>query len=161
VTWAGSLAVDMLSPKPGGMDLASTGAPKILNSKEANYGQSTCGNLFLASEAARRYGRDGIISVCWNPGNLKTELKRHMNRILAMILNLGLHEPKFGAYTELNAGLGKQITPSNNGCYVIPWGRIGSFRSDIALSLRSVGEGGNGKAETFWEWCARETAKYA
>jgi hypothetical protein len=34
-----------------------------------------------------------------------------------------LHEAKFGAYTELYAGLSSEITLEKNGAYIIPWGR--------------------------------------
>jgi NAD(P)-dependent dehydrogenase (short-subunit alcohol dehydrogenase family) len=61
VTWAASSAVDLLSPKPGGVVLDAQGAPKNYGPQFA-YGQSKVGNVFLAHEFAKRYGKDGIIS---------------------------------------------------------------------------------------------------
>ncbi len=34
-------------------------------------------NIVLSNEFARRYGSEGIVSTCLNPGNLKTDLQRH------------------------------------------------------------------------------------
>ena len=76
VTWAGSMALDVMSPRPDGMELADDGRP---NDKgvQHNYGQSKVGNLFLAREFARSTPQTGITHACFNPGNLRTELQRH------------------------------------------------------------------------------------
>jgi len=162
VTWAGSLAVDMLSPSPGGMTLTSTsGGPKDIGVR-TNYGQSKVGNLFLASESARRYtGSSGVLHVCWNPGNLRSELQRHLDVASKAISGLISYPPVYGAYTELYAGWSKDITPALSGCYVVPWGRVGTFRADIASALRGVDEGGSGLAGRFWDWCEAETKAFS
>ncbi|KAK5019637.1 hypothetical protein BJ546DRAFT_1004212 [Cryomyces antarcticus] len=161
VTWAGSLGVDTYSPKPGGMLFDSDGSPKVLGKPSTDYGTSKVGNVFLAAETARRYGKDGIVSVAWNPGNLQSELQRHVeNGVFRILSRVFLHKPVFGAYTELFAGWSPDVTPAQNGAYIIPWGRFGTFRNDIVPSTRPVAEGGNGKAEKFWEWCDKETRQY-
>jgi retinol dehydrogenase-12 len=71
-----------------------------------------------------------------------------------------LHHPKFGAYTELYAGLSADISPEGNGLYVIPWGRIFVPRQDLVDAMKSKEEGGTGNAAAFWEWCEAETARY-
>ena len=76
VTWAGSSAIDVVSPRPDGVELADDGRPKD-RGVLLNYGQSKVGNLFLAREFARSTPRTGITHACFNPGNLKTELQRH------------------------------------------------------------------------------------
>ena len=76
VTWAGSSAIDLLSPKPDGVELADDGRPKD-KGVQLNYGQSKVGNLFLAREFARSTPQTGITHACFNPGNLKTDLQRH------------------------------------------------------------------------------------
>jgi NAD(P)-dependent dehydrogenase (short-subunit alcohol dehydrogenase family) len=74
ITWASSIAVDLLSPKPGGVifDLA-TGHPVTFKSQDVNYGQSKAANTLIAAEFARRhpFSESKIISVSWNPGNLR------------------------------------------------------------------------------------------
>ena len=76
VTWAGSASLDLLSPKPGGMELDDDGRPKD-KGVQPNYGQSKVGNLFLARHFAQAVPQTGAIHACFNPGNLKTELQRH------------------------------------------------------------------------------------
>lgn len=71
-----------------------------------------------------------------------------------------LHHPKFGAYTELYAGLSPDISTERNGSYVIPWGRIAVPRKDLVQVMKSKEEGGSGNAAAFWEWCEAEVAKY-
>ncbi|CAO1614713.1 unnamed protein product [Sympodiomycopsis kandeliae] len=162
VTWAGSLAASHFSPT-NGVSLSAEGEPKDFASKNDNYAQSKGGNLLLATEFAKRYGRDGIISNAWNPGNLKTELSRHH---AAWIVNtfgsLILYPSKYGAYTELYAGWSPDITLSNNGAYVVPWGRIDTpnLRPDLLAAIKSSSDGGNGTAEKFWQYCERETKAY-
>lgn len=62
VTWAGSLAVDIMSPASGVAWDESTGAPKV-HGKQVNYGQTKAANLYLASEGARRDARSGVVHV--------------------------------------------------------------------------------------------------
>ena len=158
VTWAASSAVDVTSPK-GGVVIynSSTGEPKSKQSPAANYGQSKTGNLFLAHEFARRYPfQDSkIIANSWNPGNLKTELQRHVNAIGRMAMNAMLFHPRFGAYTELWAGWSEEAGKAeNNGRFIWPWGRFGGFRKDIQESLE------NGTSSKFWEWCESVTTPF-
>jgi hypothetical protein len=49
----------------------------------------------------------------------------------------------------------------NRGAYIHPWGRIGVISPELAVSLKGVEEGGNGKARAFWEFCERVTRDYA
>lgn len=164
VTWAGSLAVDVGSPSGGGVVFdKSTGAAITHSDQNTNYGQSKAGNLLLASEFARRYPFDKtkIIANCWNPGNLQSELQRHLPAIASYIIGLITYDVKFGAYTELFAGWSDEAgQPENNAKFIWPWGRFGSYRQDIAQGLLSEQEGGTGVAARFWEWCEQETKQY-
>lgn len=67
----------------------------------------------------------------------------------------------YGGYTELWCAVSPEITSANNGSFVIPWGRFGKFRADIARALKPEAEGGNGKAQRFWDWVERYTEPYA
>ena len=71
-----------------------------------------------------------------------------------------LYPAKFGAYTELYAGLAPDITPENNGCYIIPWGRMMEPRADLRNAMKGKDEGGAGTAAAFWDWCETQTSKY-
>ena len=154
VTWATSLVL-VFSPT-GGVAFQQDGSPTVYSSQGKNYVQSKMGNVYLASEFAARYGRDGIISVSWNPGNLSSELQRHVP-ILKIMLDVFLLFPAvFGGYTELYAACSPSITASQNGCFVIPWGRVGNLRSDMIKAQKTVAEGGTGEAQKFWDWCERQ-----
>ncbi|RYP64125.1 hypothetical protein DL771_008905 [Monosporascus sp. 5C6A] len=75
-----------------------------------------------------------------------------------------LHEPIFGAYTELYAGLSPDITMEHNGAYVIPWGRLrqdkAHKRQDIIKAMKSEEEGGLGFGKKFWEWCETQGERH-
>ncbi|KAL1631525.1 short-chain alcohol dehydrogenase [Diplodia seriata] len=139
VTWAASIAIDLLAPLHG-VDLdEQTGAPKVLGTPQQNYGQSKTGNVFLGTEFARRYSKgEGIVSA------------RGM-----------LYPPIKGAYTELYAGWSPDVGVDNSGCLVVPWGQIQQPRAELEAAIKPTSEeGGLGIAEKFWEWCERETKAY-
>lgn len=162
VTWAGSLAVDALSPSPGGVAFAGDGGPVVHGNTQKNYGQSKAGNVYLASESARRYtGSSGVVHVAWNPGNLRSELQRHLDVVSRAVSMALSYPPVYGAYTELYAGWSGDISPALSGCYVLPWGRVGPYRRDIAGALKGKQEGGTGGAERFWDWCEKEMKAFA
>ncbi|KAI9722110.1 MAG: hypothetical protein M1828_004924 [Chrysothrix sp. TS-e1954] len=173
VLWAGSLVVDIGSPRPGGMKFESgDGAdsqqhgdahpPKSLGT-QLDYGQSKVGNVYLCRESSRRSHlpptttsstsstnttpSPKIKHISFNPGNLSTSLQRHLSWPEYLFALLVSHPGIYGAYTELNAALGKDV---GDGDYVVPWGRVGRFRPDIE---KEIMRGGEGMAGRFWEWC--------
>lgn len=67
VTWAGSVTSELFAPK-GGVAFDKDGEPITSSNQKINYGQSKAGDIFIASEFARRFGERGIISVvCLRP----------------------------------------------------------------------------------------------
>ncbi|KAF2219852.1 hypothetical protein BDZ85DRAFT_35648 [Elsinoe ampelina] len=153
ITWAASLATE-LSPK-GGVPINTDGSPILPADNRKTYAISKSANVFYAVETARRYGPDGILSNAWNPGNLNSELQRHMSGLQATFTKMICYPPVFGGYTELYAACSTDLTPENNGAYVIPWGRIGSYKADIGEAIKA------GNAEKFWGWSEKETREYA
>ncbi|KAJ2929751.1 hypothetical protein H1R20_g7318, partial [Candolleomyces eurysporus] len=89
------------------------------------YAQSKLGNAIFAKELARRYGDQGIVSTGLNPGNLTSDLQRHLGRIETKVVGLLLHPTPMGALTQLWAGT-TQEGATLNGKYLIPWARIGT-----------------------------------
>lgn len=159
ITWAASSATE-LAPK-GGVQFGPDGAVKIHDSPQKDYCQSKAGNVYLAFETAQRYGGDGIVSVAWNPGNLRSGLQRHMSHFPRWIMEKTLlYAPVCGAHTVLYAGWSCNITQESNGAYIIPWGRLGKLRADLEIGLRRTEEGGSGTAARFWEWCVKSTKPY-
>ncbi|RDL33756.1 Uncharacterized protein BP5553_08124 [Venustampulla echinocandica] len=156
VIWTSSQAIDN-QPRPE-IIMAEAVAPP--QDQVRNYTISKIGNWFLASELAKQVGSSGIISVTQNPGNLNTELLRNAIWYKYAVYPI-LYKAIFGAYTELWAGLSPDVTMDNNGCYVLPWGRIHPSPSqDILRALKGTEDGGTGRAKEFREWCEKETSKY-
>lgn len=62
IVWLSSMIG--VSVPPGGIQFSEkSGSPKVLRNTMQNYMQSKVGNVFLASEAAKRLGGDDIISI--------------------------------------------------------------------------------------------------
>ncbi|KAK4612333.1 Short-chain dehydrogenase/reductase [Fulvia fulva] len=157
VLWAGSVAVE-LAPRAGMSWTEGVDAAPVTSSDQAsNYSISKTGNVLLAMETARRYGKRGIISVAYNPGNLRTGLQRHMAWWQYMVARMVLYSPHLGACTVLFAGWSDAVTFALNGAYVWPWGRVGSLRKDILQATQPIDCGGCAVGERFWLWCERVT----
>lgn len=159
VVWTSSMMVDLSAPA-GGIHIPDLTSPPT-NDQTKIYVESKVGNWFLASELAQDLGRYGILSLTQNPGNLKTNLLRHASTMMRLTSAPLLHHAKMGAYTELWAGLSPDLTTAQNGCYVIPWGRVHpSPRKDLVAALKPSEEGGTGQAAEFRDWCEKQTAEY-
>jgi hypothetical protein len=114
----------------------------------------------LGREMARRYGKDGIVSVVQNPGNLKAGSYAGTPAPIMFSINFVLYVPNFGGYTELYADLSPDIGLENNGAYVIPWGRIrldeDCPRKDIIKAMTPEEKGGLGYGKKLWELCEEQ-----
>ncbi|KAL4959539.1 NAD(P)-binding protein [Aspergillus stella-maris] len=165
VVWTSSGLAEAGSP-PNGLGLDFTLLDKGSNWKPIqNYGASKAGTWFLSREFARRYAADGIISVCLNPGYLKTASFDGTPALVMFFMNrVMLSEPVFGAYTELFAGLSPDVTLEKSGSYINPWGRIrpdaDSPRQDLIRAGESIEQGGLGYGENFWAWCENQWAPF-
>ncbi|KAI9738275.1 MAG: hypothetical protein M1834_008773 [Cirrosporium novae-zelandiae] len=159
VCWAGSAAIDVQTPT-NGISLTPAGDPIDTNVAYL-YGMSKAGNLFLAEDFGRQTEAkgEGIVSVCFNPGNLRSGLVRYIPWIIRVLFNyLYLHPTIYGAYTELWSGLSPELTTGHNGRYIAPWGRLSHNRPDIENVRDEKGE--DGIRGMFVKWCRRETGKY-
>ncbi|KAF8662080.1 hypothetical protein AX16_001190 [Volvariella volvacea WC 439] len=88
------------------------------------YVQSKFGNVVQALELARRYSDQGIVSISLNPGNIRTDLQRHVSSVYQTIMILFfLHPPPMGALTQLYGGTSPEGA-NLNGKYLIPWARV-------------------------------------
>ncbi|CAG8926876.1 unnamed protein product [Penicillium salamii] len=98
----------------------------------------------------------------FNPGNLNTGLTRYLTlpflgSIVPRLMSLFLWPARYGAYTELYAGLSSDLTIEKHvGAFIWPWGHVGYLRPDIESSLHSQEDGGSGKAVQLLKWCDRE-----
>ncbi|KAH7114233.1 hypothetical protein B0J11DRAFT_594735 [Dendryphion nanum] len=149
VIWAASFAIDAVAPKGGVLFDEETGLARGDLGREKAYGQSKAGNVMLGVEGARRWGKDGILSLSFNPGNLQTELLRHTSVIQKALTKVLMHPVEMGALTELYAGWSPDIAFELNGSYIVPWGRIGRYNKDLEEGIA------NGNAEKLWKACGK------
>ncbi|KAH9905640.1 retinol dehydrogenase 12 [Xylariomycetidae sp. FL2044] len=149
VVWASSSFASYFSPYAGvdldNLDYQSdrNGLVKHSSSKAANV-------LYYSAEFARRYGKDNVISVSVDPGNLTTELHRHSFFLFQLLVNIWLHDGIYGAYTELFAGLSPEVTLERNNAFLGPWGRFVDKRKDIHAACEAA----------FWQWTENQVKDY-
>ncbi|KII88444.1 hypothetical protein PLICRDRAFT_176032 [Plicaturopsis crispa FD-325 SS-3] len=125
---------------PLDFDTFKDGPKRRKRSGDALYCQSKYGVLLYAEELAKRYGDQGIISTAVNPGNIRTDLMRHLTRVEDLLLSIILFPLQYGGITPLWAAT-SPAGASLNGKYLIPWAREGKPRShDPRLS------------SDLWEW---------
>ncbi|KAJ5818305.1 hypothetical protein N7474_003896 [Penicillium riverlandense] len=155
IIWTSSYTVESLSPN-GGYNLEDIEKGGT-NSAYTNYAMSKAANWMVADEAGKRYGKDGIISVAQNPGNLKTHIYDTQTKLMMFFINWLLHPPKLGGYTELYAGLSPEITEKQQGGLIIPWGRFQARnpREDIYKALEE------GKGKELWDWIEAQIKAHA
>ncbi|KAI0013523.1 retinol dehydrogenase 12 [Xylariaceae sp. FL0662B] len=158
VVWLTSSMMQSFAPA-GGVDMNNL---DYKNDKHAmhKYAVSKAANTLYSAEFARRYGKDGIISVSLDPGNLQTDLQRSASPALRKIWNMLLQNAILGAHTELFAGLSADITPGKNNAFIIPYGRFGQLRKDIEAATKPEDQGGSGIAKQFWEWSEQQVLPY-
>ncbi|KAI9150491.1 Short-chain dehydrogenase/reductase [Paramyrothecium foliicola] len=146
IVWTGSVMIEAFSPMAG-VDFTRIETPTTMQGVE--YAASKAGNWFLAVEGASRWGRDGIISVCENPGNLDTSIWNTENWLwVAFLRTFILHDSKLGARSLLFAGFSPEVNEARNGAYIWPWGRIMlPARPDVVQAVA------DGKPVLFWQWC--------
>lgn len=158
IVWASSAIVDSMAPN-GGVDISELASPSV--DQHRTYTISKTGNWLLASEFARRAGKDGILSVTQNPGNLNTNSVAGLPRAVRIMVRPLFYPAKMGAYTNLWAGLSPEISVEDGGRYIIPWGRWQRYpRKDILDGLKSKEEGGTGEGGEFWKWCEERVRQF-
>jgi NAD(P)-dependent dehydrogenase (short-subunit alcohol dehydrogenase family) len=158
VIWTSSISVEIGAPT-NGLEVAKLSTPSP--NQQDNYSISKIGNWYLASELASQAGKDGVLSVTANPGNLKSALTRHFSAVVPFLAAPLLYQPVYGAYTELWAGLSSELSIKDGGNYIIPWGRVHpSPNPKLVAALATKEDGGTGVAKAFVEWCDVQTANF-
>lgn len=157
VVWVSSSAVNF-SPI-GGIDLDNMDYKRD-ESIWKKYGISKVGNYYHATQFSKLHKTDGIVSVSLNPGNLKSDLQRHVPKWQMTLFGGFLYSPIHGAYTELFAGLSPDVTLDKSGAWIQPWGRFVPQRKDLEIGSKAETEGGTGIAEKFWKWTEDQVEPY-
>ncbi|KAL7946705.1 hypothetical protein V8C42DRAFT_293873 [Trichoderma barbatum] len=116
-----------------------------LNGRAVRYVQSKWANAIIATEMAKRYPQ--VVSTSFNPGAIRTDLTRHAPGVLKKVQGFLSYPVRFGALTELQAGFASEVA-EQNGCYLIPWGKIGSLHPKVAEGIEKRAAG-----ERLWNLC--------
>ncbi|KAJ7150178.1 NAD(P)-binding protein [Mycena filopes] len=140
-----SSAADLFTP-PINFNTLKDGPARKKAGTEGLYFQSKFGNVSFSNELARRYGDRGIMSVALNPGNLRTDLQRHLTGIKAFLLDLTLYPVANGALTQLWAAT-TEAGKTFGGQYLIPWARVGKTLSTDVVAEREL-----------WTWLKEQVA---
>ncbi|KAI2602024.1 NAD(P)-binding protein [Hypoxylon sp. NC1633] len=160
IVWVASVAAESSWAPKGGVELNNLDYHEERPSW-VKYAQSKAGLIYYATEFARRFKGSGVVSVALNPGNLDSPLWRTEGRMSYRFMKMFiLNPPILGSLTELFTGLSSDVTPKENGKYVIPWGRFHEIRDDLELGTRAVEDGGTGIAAKFWEWSEQQVKPY-
>lgn len=122
VIWVASSAVDFSLDKTDIFPLDNLEYRED-RSAEFKYAFSKAGNYLHGVEFARRFRREGVVSVSLNPGNLSSELVRHKGVGFKTFKSLLDYPCVNGAYTELFAGLSPVVTVEKNG----EWGECSGY----------------------------------
>ncbi|KAJ3495684.1 hypothetical protein NLG97_g3216 [Lecanicillium saksenae] len=148
VVWVSSAAA-LRAPNPA-VDFANMDYHND-ESPQQKYARSKAGNVLHACEMARLAKTDGIISVSLHPGLLMTNLQRYIPSWQVSLFGLVAYPAKYGAYTELYAGLHDDVTQEHNGAWLLPWGRIVPARKDLADAALG---------RQYWEWSENQIKAY-
>ncbi|KAL7931906.1 hypothetical protein V8C35DRAFT_308845 [Trichoderma chlorosporum] len=160
VVWVSSSGAEAPPVPNGGVDM-KTIDKRVEQNDIACYFLSKAGNYLHAVEMAKRYKDKGVISVALNPGNLDSELWRTQTAFASRILKtFVLYPAKYGAYTELFAGLSPAVTLDRSGDWIGPWGRFLRVRSDLKRGTEEESSGGLGTSKAFWEWTEEQVRPY-
>jgi retinol dehydrogenase-12 len=108
------------------------------------YGQCKAMNDMQAHEFAMQHWEKGVVALSLHPRALSTSLQKNLPGWFNAIFGLLRKELRFGALTELFAGLGelkegeaKMIEEGGrNGGYVLPWWWWGEGSKDVFKGLR-------------------------
>jgi len=160
VVWTASLVVEGQAPR-GALNMEHL--KTIPTDRYLNYANSKTANVLMCTELGRQSTAkdEKVLHVVQNPGNLSTNLLRHMPRWVGWLISPILYDAKYGAYTELWAGLGEELTMSDQGQYIMPWGRKHpSLRKDILDACKTKEDGGTGISGAFREWADEQVKEY-
>lgn len=162
VVWPASFLVEAMSPI-GGIRKTFLEDPESLKNENELYASSKTANWFLASEFARRQAslaggtrEPGVVHIAGNPGNYVTNIWRSVPAWTYYAVRPILRDAVHGAETYLWMAFSGSVTLDEAvaGRYAICDGRWHpGQRKDLIQALKSVDEGGSGRAGEYYDWC--------
>ncbi|KAI6082638.1 putative steroid dehydrogenase [Hypoxylon rubiginosum] len=162
VVWSASVLIEVLSPQTGIRKEFLQDTRSVTDINEL-YATSKTANWFLASEFARRTSGTGVVHIAGNPGNYATNIYRHLPGLLYYVLWPILRDPVHGAETYMWMAFSESVTMDEavSGRYAMCDGRWHpGQREDVVLALRSVEEGGSGRAREYFDWCEAKVTQF-
>lgn len=174
VVWSASCLVEMMTPE-GGIRSSFLRDTSTVTYQDELYSSSKAAGWFVASEFTRRQqqqqqrtgspgeGPGMVLHIAGNPGNYRSNIWRTTPAFYYWVMRPILRHPVHGAETYLFMGLSESVTLDDAaaGRYVIPDGRWHpGQRADLLLALRSVEEGGSGRAKEYFDWCEDKVQEF-
>ncbi|KIY45776.1 NAD(P)-binding protein [Fistulina hepatica ATCC 64428] len=146
------VTVSSLVHRRGSLDFATfvDGPRRKRLTRSQLYAQSKFGDLVFATELARRYGSKGVVSISLNPGNIRSDLQRHLTSAQSRIISWILYPLSFGILNNLYAATAPEAEHLN-GKFLVPWTRVGEPKSesqDPALG------------KELWQWLEEQVSRY-
>lgn len=114
------------------------------------YNQSKLGNVIVADELHKRYSSQGIVSTSVNPGNIRSELQRHLSGLEAAIINRMVYDTPYGALTSLWAATSPE-TADLGGEFLVPWARQGRLWKSARDPVQ---------AQEVWTWLEEQVQTF-
>lgn len=159
VVFVSSLAAEFYHEKKGGLDLDNLDFHRFKASIH-RYGLSKVGVWAYGVEFSKRFAAQGVLGIPVNPGNLRSDLFKEQSFLFRLQVALFHYAPVNGAYTELFAGLSREVTAEKAGQYVFPFGRFQPICEPLQLAARPEAEGGADLPKRFWEWSEKQVEKF-
>jgi retinol dehydrogenase-12 len=155
VVWASNL----LASTPGNViQFDNTGVPLS--------GDNRVGMYLLAYEFSRRQKQakandhglpirnpHGVLHISVNS---ETEIMRYMPATVRVVMDALSRGPKYGAYTELYAGLAPVV---EDGDFVVPWGRKGTVPAHVVESTMAK-DGTTSVSARLYGWCEEQVTSF-
>ncbi|KAI1147450.1 putative estradiol 17 beta-dehydrogenase [Nemania diffusa] len=153
-----SCAAELFGEKDTGFNMDNLDYHKEMPTRYC-YGISKLGNWAYAVELPKHF--KGVIGVPVNPGHLRTDKCYYTGKIPQWLAE-PFHSPAVnGAYALFWAGVSPDVTATESGHYVIPFGRFHPIRHDLNAATKSEAEGGNGTTAKFWDWSEAQIAEFS
>ncbi|KAK9447715.1 uncharacterized protein V1518DRAFT_438705 [Limtongia smithiae] len=154
--WVSSIA-HHVGPEPAGINFSDINYENDPHAgKWTIYGQSKTGDIALAYEYAQQVADKGVASWTLHPGNLRSNLTRHLDWFSRQFTYLMFAPTRYGALTELYAGLSPEpVMTGLSFKYIAPWGRIGALNDSVDNALKHENMG-----KDVWDLCEKQVAPY-
>lgn len=160
IVWVSSSA-QIVAPIDGGIywkDINHEGLPAPKSKEDYGmwtiYGQSKAINIYQGYVWGQVHPDSHVISLSCHPGNIFSELQRHLTFMQSMFYRSVTYPPEYGALTECYALLSPELNEDSSGAYIVPFGYKGFPRQDIETSYKGPA------GMRLWRWLDQQVSSY-